>query len=208
MTRTAHFGHGLVALVQVFLVRPSNALAQRATFSPAQCRRFVAELSHPVSDSTWHRALASIYDCPDELGPTLAALWRDLPPDSVSRQLLYGASGHVRDDSLYRQVIDQARDHTSPDSLRFRALEVLVTIADSTRLIMVRQIPGVLFTDTGVTVGIGGFSHTFVRYGRNPMPAGARDSILALLHDLATSDSSAQVRRVAKRAREFLLYPR
>ena len=208
MIRMGHTRHSLVGVLLFLLARPSHALGQRATFTPVQCGRFVAELTNPVNDSTWNLALASIYDCPDELGPTLAALWRHLPPDSLKRQLLYWASGHVHDDSLYRQVVYRARDSQSPDSLRFRALEVLVTIADPTLLITVRELPGAIFADTGVTVGIGGFSHTFVRLGRNPIPTNARDSILALFQDLATTDSSARVRRVAKRARDWLVYPR
>src|SRR5512143_576499 len=206
MIRLARSWYSLAGLLLFLVGRPTYALAQRATFTPTQCRRFVAELSNPVNDSTWHSALASIYDCPDELGPSLAALWRALPPDSGKRELLYWASAHVHDDSLYRQLVYQTLNTQSPDSLRFRALEALVTIADPALLITVHRLPG--FSDTLVTVGVGGFSHPFVKRGCNPLPTHVRDSILALLQDLATTDSSSLVRRVAKRARDWLTYPR
>ena len=192
----------------ILLARPPHVSAQHAIRTQAECRHFVSELSSPVNDSTWRLALVSLYDCPKDLGSTLAALWRALPSDSVKRDLLYFASSAVRDDSLYRQVVRQARNPANPDSLRFRALEVLVPMVDSSRLILVREAPGVRFSDTGVTVAIGSSSHPFVRYGANHLPASVPDSILALFKDLSVSDASPLVRRVARRAYEWLTYPR
>jgi hypothetical protein len=191
-----HSWYSLVAFT--LIAHSSEAVAQVSTRTPVECRHFVSELEDPVNDSTWHLALVSIYDCPDQLGPTLVNLWRTLPTDSLKRDELYSASAHVHDGYLYHEIVYQAQDNHRPDSLRFSAIGALVTIANPNRLVTVPQIPGVLFSDTGVIVSVGYISHSFVRNGRNPLPSHVRDSVLALLRIISTSDSSAPVRRVAR----------
>jgi len=201
MARTWHSLIGLLPLVY-----RSRGTPQASTRPPTECRHIVSQIAHSADESAWHMAMVSIYDCPDELGPTLSELWRILPSDSMRLHLLYGVSGHVHDAVLYRQIVSRALDSQAPDSLRFAAIGTLVTIIDSSRFMSVQRVAGVLFSDTGVTVSLGHSSHPFIRYGRNPLPRGVRDSVLALLQDLSTRDPSALVRRVARRAREALTY--
>jgi hypothetical protein len=204
MVRRLHTFVGLL-----LLALSSCATAQVRGRTTADCRRLASALTDRVTDSTWHTALSSIYDCPDQLGPTLATLWRTLPTDSIRRRQLYFVSAAVRDASLYRELVSQAADTQSPDSLRYHAIEALVTIADSTRLISVNPLPpaGGSGTTAMPTVAIGGFSHPFVRGGRNPLPVGVRDSILALLRYLSAADSSPGVKYVARKANDWLIYP-
>jgi hypothetical protein len=196
-------------LLAIALVGSSLAVAQQPLRTSDECRRIAAVLVSPASDSAWHTALASIYDCPDHVGPTLAALWRALPSDSVRRRQLVFVSAHIQDADLYRALSGVARDATVPDSIRFQAMEVLVTLADSTKTILVRP-PLSTLRETTVphpSVAVGAYTHPFARRGRHPLPLDVRDSVIALLRELHATDSSQDVRYVARRAHEWLASP-
>ena len=196
-------------LLAIAVVGSSLAVAQQPHRTTDECRRIATVLMNPASDSAWHTALASIYDCPDHVGLTLAALWRALPSDSVRRRQLAFVSAHIHDADLYHELSGVARDATTPDSIRFQAMEVLVTLADSTKTISVRP-PISTLRETTVphpSVAVGAYTHSFARRGRHPLPLGVRDSVLALLHELHATDSSLDVRYVASRAHEWLARP-
>lgn len=194
-----------MAVCLLSLTAVPTTWAQTAGRSPAECRTIVATLAETAPDSAWYRALTSVYDCPDQVGPALVALWRDPPRDSVRRRLVYEVSGHVRDARLFRHVVAVASDTAAPDSLRFRALEALVPWADPRLSIRVR--PERAIPDSGTLrpgVGMGGFSHTFVRYGRTPLPRRVRDSVLAVLRQRGERDPSYAIRYVARQAVSWL----
>jgi hypothetical protein len=198
----------LPALVSLLvLARPADA--QVAGRSAEDCRRFASALTHGTSDSAWHMALASIYDCPNEVGPTLASLWQVLPADSVRRHQLFFVSAHIHDAHLYHQLVAMARNGGIVDSVRFHAIEVLVTVADSTLLIEVSPPLGPAIPDSAVPrsgIAIGGFSHPFARSGRHLLPHDVRDSVVELLRTLSRTDSSPDLRYVARRAHDWLTH--
>jgi hypothetical protein len=190
------------------LTRPADA--QVAGRTAEDCRRFASALTQGTSDSAWHTALTSIYDCPNEVGPTLASLWQELPADSVRRRQLFFVSAHIHDAHLYHRLVAMTRNGGIADSLRFHAIEVLVTLADPALLIEVSPPSGPTIPDSAVLrsrVAIGGVGHPFARKGRHPLPANVRDSVVALLRTLSQTDSSPDLRYVARRAHDWLTYP-
>src|SRR5688572_8460699 len=103
--------------------------------TPRDCRVQAAALGAEVSDSAWHWALITQYECPKLVGPTLARLWREGPQPGQRQGWLGFVSEHIHSGPLYYAVRSVAADTTLADERRYDALEVLFSWAASPRVI-------------------------------------------------------------------------
>src|SRR5712691_10427233 len=159
-----------VALLATYLavVTPAAALAQAFEQRAVDCARYAALLTGSATDSLWHWSLINLYDCPDHVGSTLAALWRRPPDDPVRWREVVDVSEFISDERLYAAVLRVAAAEREPVWQRAVAVTTLVAWADSTLRFSITPSPngvGALTT----SIGYGSIDHPSTRAGRQPL---------------------------------------
>jgi hypothetical protein len=134
-----------------------------------------------------------IVKCDESGGEALASLWRSVPADSTElAHIVYSTSG-LRDQRILDQLLTIARDKSRPVVVRLSAFQVLVSYFRPEAWVSMRRLKQPPF---GSPLGfVTEFSAT---EGSTPLGPGTRESIHALMRQLAESDADETVRNAAR----------
>ena len=193
-----------IILAACLTVANSVAAAAQAYELPAgRCAESAAALRTEAIDSAWSWALVNMYDCPDDVGSSLAALWRRPPVDTARWRQVVDVSEVISDERLYAAVVREIQGAQTPVWRRAAGLATLVAWADSNLRLRIRpsvELPGGL----PVSVAYGSVDHPWTRAGRQPLSNARRASIRALLVERGRADPDSGLRYAARQAVHWL----
>ena len=194
---------GAVIAACLAAVDLSAAAAQAYELPAGRCAEYAAALRTATLDSVWSSALVNMYDCPDAVGSSLAALWRRPPSDTARWRQVINVSEVISDERLYAAVVREVQGAQTPVWRRAAGLATLVAWADSSLRLMIGpgvELPGAL----PVSVAYGAIDHPWTRAGRQPLSSVRRASIRSLLVRRGQADPDSGLRYAAQRAVEWL----
>lgn len=136
-----------------------------------------------------------VQTCGEEGPASLAALWSTPPDDQLTREILSGVSGQVRDRRMFEALMVVVQDATRPTSIRLAAIASLASLSRSPLSVRIYEEGPeggrVLYAQVGIP------SHDVSTQGNQPLPGTARTDILALLDRVGQGDVDPVMRRIA-----------
>ncbi len=185
---------GLAAAIAAALVHAQGAEDGDTTSMTTYCGRYEAALARRPSGKEYATALAGVQSCGDIAARALAAEWRRPPSDSTSLQDLAATSSNVRDRRLADVTRDIVMQPSRPRLERLAALATLVAQAFPNNRVSYLETsrpatPGIL------PVMLGEVLHPSNKAKQTA--SASPEEVLALIRQLAQSDSDEVVRGIA-----------
>ncbi|NUO64837.1 MAG: hypothetical protein HOQ11_06630 [Gemmatimonadaceae bacterium] len=182
------------------LVGPSVGAQESATADSARLRercQFASRAlasGHPDPHRQW--ALNFIRLCPGDAGPVLAAQWEGgnaASPSPAELNDLVFSSQKIRDQRVFDAAAAVARSVSTPSSLRFGALQVLASYADSTVAVSLDDLE---HPNTAASLRVS--TDVFPTAGAVPLATDVRARALAIFASLAANEPDAGIRAAAQ----------
>jgi hypothetical protein len=173
---------------------------QQEPVSPDSLRRSACERSQKalsavnVSRHEKSEAIVVMQECGDAGVLTLVTQWRQPAIDTVLLPTLAGVSSQVNDRRVYQAARAVLLDPSRPESVRLAALEVLVTGFNPKVTVSFPTPTKPMYSSY---VAIGHVSHPPGRKAPQPVGSEAQEDVLSILRQLAVSDPTERIRKVA-----------
>lgn len=158
------------------------------------CERARQTLSTGATGREKARSVVTLQECGDAGAQTLVLLWRQPATDTVLLPALTAASVRINDRRTYQAARSVVIDPSRAESARLAALTVLVAGFDPNIAVTFPAPTKPMYT---TYVGIGWVSHVPKRKGTQPVGPEAKADVSSILKQLARSDPSERMRKVA-----------
>lgn len=175
----------------LLLLRPSASGAEQIRIS---CEQAKQTLSTGGTGPEKAKSVVTMQECGDEGAKTLVSYWRQPATDTVLLPALTAASVRLNDQRTYQAARSVVIDPSRSDLARLAALTVLVAGFDPNIAVTFPAPTKPMYT---TYVGIGWVSHVPKRKGPQPVGPEAKTDVLSILNQLARSDPSERMRKVA-----------
>lgn len=159
------------------------------------CERAKRDKAVVTEKSKRMENIVALQDCGDEGVALLADYWRNPGSDKETVGTLASVSSRLNDVRIYRAARSVALDPAQADDSRLSALSVLVSGYDPSLAV---AFPAPTTPMRTTYVALGHTSHSNQQQGRQPVKGFAKQDLPKVLEQLARSDQSERMQKVAQ----------
>jgi len=163
------------------------------------CRLATQILTKGQPDPHYDWARDIIGKCDSSGGPALAALWRSVPADSAELAHVVYTTSRLRDQRILTALLAVAQDQARPLAVRLATIQVLISYFKPSGYVPFDWLKRPPFGSP-----VGQVTEFLATEGSVPLGANTRNTILALMRQLAASDPDATMRGAARFVTEAL----